>query len=87
MSAESVNPGDAFAVDTVIDGGPLGCGELLVLLHRQMRALPPGAVLEVITADPGAREDLPAWCRLVGHTLLAAQAPHFFIRKGGALPL
>ncbi len=87
MSDESANAVDGFTVDTVIDGGPLGCGELLVLLHRQMRALPPGAVLEVITGDPGAREDLPAWCRLVGHTLLAARAPHFFIRKGGVLPL
>ncbi len=86
MSAESANPADDCAVDAVVDGGPLGCGELLVLLHRQMCALPPGAVLEVVTADPGAREDLPAWCRLVGHTLLAAHGPHFFIRKGDAPP-
>jgi len=70
-----------FRVDAVVDGGPLGCGELLGLLHRQMRTLAPGQVLEVVTHDPGAPEDLPAWCRMVGHTLLAAHDGHFFIRK------
>ncbi|HMA34133.1 MAG TPA: sulfurtransferase TusA family protein [Chloroflexia bacterium] len=70
-------------VDATVDGGPLGCGELLVLLHQQMRTLQPGQVLEVVTYDPGAHEDLPAWCRLVGHTLLAEQDKRFYIRKGG----
>ena len=87
MSAEFDSPAPDLAADITVDGGPLGCGELLVLLYQQMRALQPGQVLEVVTYDPGAREDLPAWCRMVGHTLLAERAQHFFIRKGGRPPL
>ncbi len=70
--------------DLVVDSGLLGCGELLVLLHQRMRDLHPGQVMQVITYDPGAHEDLPAWCRLTGHTMLAEQDTHFFIRKRSA---
>lgn len=63
----------------------MGCGELLVLLHVKMRDLRPGQVMEVITHDPGAHEDLPAWCRMTSHTLLKEQDKHFFIRKGEKL--
>lgn len=69
----------------VVNGGPLGCGELLVLLHVKMRDLQAGQVMDVITHDPGAHEDLPAWCRMTGHTLLKEQDNHFFIRKGEKL--
>ncbi len=68
--------------DLTVDGGPLGCGELLVLLHVKMRDLQIGQVMDVVTYDPGAHEDLPAWCRMTGHTLLLEQDQHFFIRKG-----
>ncbi len=68
--------------DIVVDAGHLGCGELLVLLHGEMRLISPGQVLEAVTYDPGAKEDLPAWCRLLGHTLLGEQAGHYFIRRG-----
>jgi len=71
-------------VDATLDAGPTGCGELLVLIHRQMRALAPGQVLYVQAHDPGAREDVPAWCRLTGHHLLAAGAGRYWIRKVGA---
>jgi len=30
--------------------------------------------VRLITADPGASADLPAWCRLTGHELLGATA-------------
>lgn len=67
--------------DVVVDGGPLGCGELLVLLHSEMLNLQSGQVMEAVTYDPGAREDLPAWCRLLGHELIEGCEGHFFIRK------
>lgn len=72
---------DNIEAAIVVDAGRLGCGELLVLLHGEMGRLAPGQVLEAVTYDPGAREDLPAWCRLLGHTLLAEKAGHYFIRK------
>ncbi len=50
-------------------------------LRGQLRALPPGAVLRVVARDPAAPIDLPAWCGLVGHTLLAANHPHYLIQR------
>lgn len=73
-------------VDATLDAGPSGCGELLVLIHRQIRTLAPNAVLEVRAHDPGAREDVPAWCRMTGHRLLAAGEGRYWIRKAGAAP-
>lgn len=73
--------------DAICDGGDLGCGELLILLMKRMKELQPGQVLLAITTDPGAVEDLPAWCRLQGHELLrmgdADRRPGYWIRKGG----
>lgn len=78
---------EPIRVDQVFDAGDLGCGELLVLLVKQMKALAPGQVLQVVTTDPGAAEDLPAWCRLRGHELIRVETsggrPSYWIRRGG----
>jgi tRNA 2-thiouridine synthesizing protein A len=63
------------------DAGDLGCGDLVLELRGQLRALPGGATLHVIAHDPAAPVDLPAWCGLVGHTLLAAEHPHYLIQR------
>lgn len=52
----------------VWDAGQLGCGELVLELRGRLQAMP-GKVLRVIALDPGAPEDIPAWCRLTGHAL------------------
>ena len=49
--------------ETVFDAGALGCGELVVLLRIRLRKMP-GRVLRVVATDPGAPEDIPAWCRM-----------------------
>jgi tRNA 2-thiouridine synthesizing protein A len=46
-----------------------------------MDALPPGAVLRLVALDPGARADVPAWCRLTGHALMTAEHPVYLIRR------
>ena len=38
---------------------------------QAIKRLGPGDILEVRSIDPGVREDLPAWCRMTGHELLA----------------
>ncbi|MEI8255966.1 MAG: sulfurtransferase TusA family protein [Deltaproteobacteria bacterium] len=75
-----------MAIDSIVshdtwDAGDMGCGELIVLLRERVRALEAGQVLELVARDPGAREDLPAWCGLTGHRLLAAAHPVYFIRR------
>ena len=69
------------------DGGDLDCGSgLLLIIRNAMDPLPSGAVLEVRSREISVKEDLPAWCRLVGHDMLAAKpgdagSTSYFIRK------
>jgi tRNA 2-thiouridine synthesizing protein A len=67
--------------DRYWDAGDKGCGEIVMELRTLMLALPPGGVLQIAARDPGAPEDLPAWCRMTGHVLLEAQHPYYWIRR------
>src|ERR687887_1804728 len=73
--------------DAVCDGGDLDCGSgLLLIIRDAMKPLPPGGLLEVRSREISVKEDLPAWCRLVGHTLVAvrrgdASYTHYYVRK------
>lgn len=68
----------------VIDGGDLGCARLLVLLRDRARDLPDGTEVHLVTVDPVAPIDLPAWCRMTGHAYLGpvegAQPPTYRVR-------
>jgi tRNA 2-thiouridine synthesizing protein A len=70
-------------VDAVWDAGDLACGDLILQLRGRMEAMLPGQVLRLVALDSGAPEDLPAWCRLTGHTLLAANPPVYLIQRKG----
>lgn len=59
----------AVEADAEWDAGDLGCGELVLELRKRLRAMP-GRVLELRALDPGAPEDLPAWCRLTHNELI-----------------
>ena len=67
--------------DAEWDAGDLGCGELVLELRRRVEALERGQRLHLVARDAGARADIPAWCRLTGHTLVSAQHPVYEIRK------
>jgi TusA-related sulfurtransferase len=76
--------------DRVFEGGDLDCGSGLVLLIREhMLAVPDGGVLEMRSREPTVRDDLPPWCRMVGHEYLGVleeEAPNlrYFVRKGAS---
>jgi tRNA 2-thiouridine synthesizing protein A len=67
--------------DAEWDAGDMGCGELVLALRMRMHNLPFGGLIKVTALDPGAPEDLPAWCRMTGHTLVQMNHPHYFIRR------
>lgn len=67
--------------DAEWDAGAMGCGDLVMELRTRLLAMRPGQVLRLSARDPGAPEDLPAWCRLTGHGLLAARHPLYWIRR------
>ena len=55
------------------NAGEMSCGDLVLELRRRVREAP-GRVFKVIALDAGAPADLPAWCRMTGHELLAHDA-------------
>jgi TusA-related sulfurtransferase len=56
------------------DAGDLGCGSGLPQeFRRQVSAIPVGHVLDVVTRDPSAKEDLPSLARLLGHKVLSVK--------------
>ena len=63
------------------DAGERGCGEIVMELRIVMQLLAPGAILRLVARDGGAPEDLPAWCRMTGHTLVRADHPVYLIRR------
>lgn len=72
----------------VLDGGSEGWAALATAITRLIDELATGAVLEVISSEPGTREHLPAWCGGAGHevtwSLEDGQATRFWIMKRGA---
>jgi tRNA 2-thiouridine synthesizing protein A len=69
------------AADARWDAGDLGCGDLVLELRLRMEAMNPGQLLQLTARDPGARADIPAWCRMTGHTLITEQHPVYQIRR------
>jgi tRNA 2-thiouridine synthesizing protein A len=59
-----------YPADVDWDAGDLACGELVLELRMRMRQLASGQVLRLTARDSGAPADIPAWCRMTGHTLL-----------------
>lgn len=83
-SVESLAPEPAVASpETEWDAGDLGCGELIMMLRLKLHALPAGTEFRLRATDAGAPEDIPAWCRLCGHTMISAVHPEYTIRRKG----
>ena len=59
----------AAAVDT----GELTCASLILAVRQALDGLATGEVLAVVSRDPSARLDLPAWCRMTGHSYLETE--------------
>lgn len=78
-------PSASPAADATLDARGEGCATLTPLIRARMRELQSGQVLEVRSDDPAAREGIPAWSRLTGNALAAADTDgdvlRFYLRK------
>ena len=54
----------------VVDAGPARCPMPVIMAARRAKELPAGTRLRVLSQDPATVTDLPAWCRMRGHTVL-----------------
>ncbi|MET7641334.1 sulfurtransferase TusA family protein [Streptomyces sp. NPDC005438] len=79
------------SADLTVDGTGLLCVTLLLRLRARIAEAPPGTVVHVITTDPAAWLDLPAWCHMtghhyLGHTTLAGDPVHTLRLSADARP-
>jgi len=56
-----------------LDTFGLLCPMPIIKLAERMRGMDPGAVLEILSDDPGIVPDLPAWCESHGHTMVSLE--------------
>jgi tRNA 2-thiouridine synthesizing protein A len=76
---------------TRLDVSGLACPLPVLKANKALRALPPGALLEVRATDPAALKDFPAFAEETGHALVSVipdgDAAHLFLlRKRAVAP-
>ena len=71
--------------DKTIDARGSFCPGPLLELIRGVKSVPVGAVLAVLSSDPGSAKDIPLWIEKAGHEYLGAFAENgytkFVVRK------
>ena len=41
----------------------------VIRTQERIKSLAPGDLLTIVATDPGTQHDIPAWCRVHGHTV------------------
>ncbi|HEB95129.1 MAG TPA: sulfurtransferase TusA family protein [Sedimenticola thiotaurini] len=54
----------------VVDARRLLCPMPVIRVQDRVAQLDPGTIVEAVCTDPGALNDIPAWCRINGHRVL-----------------
>lgn len=75
-----------YTADRTLDAKGLLCPMPVVKAAKEMKALEPGQILEILATDRGSLADFPAWAEDTGNDLLEQHEQDgvyvFFIRKG-----
>jgi len=53
-----------------LDARRMFCPMPVIRSQDKVNELKPGDTLEVVSTDPGALNDIPAWCRINGHKVI-----------------
>lgn len=56
-----------------LDARRLMCPMPVIRTQDRVAELQPGDTLEVFCTDPGALNDIPAWCRINGHEVIESK--------------
>ncbi len=54
----------------VVDARRLFCPMPVIRVQDRIAELRPGTLVEAISTDPGALNDIPAWARINGHLVI-----------------
>ncbi len=65
--------------DDEFDGGEETCGRVIINLYTYLKPMPPGTRILVISRDPAAPIEFPAWCRMTRNDLVQMSHPYYLI--------
>lgn len=72
-------------IDKTLDTSGLLCPEPVMMLHKAVKEVAIGDVIEVVATDPSTQRDIPKFCLFLGHELIEQKKTdlHYFyvIRK------
>ena len=63
-----------------LDVRGLLCPLPVIRTQERVATLAPGTLLDILATDPGVLQDIPAWCRVHGHALIATERDSACIR-------
>jgi TusA-related sulfurtransferase len=61
---------DNVTPDKVVDARSMACPGPLLEAKKAIGGVKVGQTLEIQSGDKGSREDIPAWCKKIGHEYL-----------------
>ncbi|MCS5591178.1 MAG: sulfurtransferase TusA family protein [Gammaproteobacteria bacterium] len=56
-----------------LDAIRLMCPMPVIRLSQKISELETGDTIEITATDPGVKHDIPAWCRVHGHSVLSVE--------------
>lgn len=72
-------------INKTLDVSGLLCPEPIMMLHKTIREVDAGEVIEMIATDPSTTRDVPKFCMFLGHELIEqkqdASRYYYYIRK------
>ncbi len=61
---------DTIQADNVVDARGVSCPGPLLEAKKGLGNVQVGQILEILSNDPGSRNDIPRWAKKVGHDYL-----------------
>ena len=62
-----------MARNETLDCHRLLCPMPVIRVQDKVAGLAPGDTVTAVCTDPGALQDIPAWCRINGHVVIATE--------------
>jgi Predicted redox protein, regulator of disulfide bond formation len=72
-------------ISKTLDASGLSCPLPIVKTKKEMDGLSSGQILEIISTDPGTKNDMAAWCKRTGNELMESAEQggkfQFYVKK------
>ena len=72
-------------IDKTLDTSGLLCPEPVMMLHKAVKEVAIGELIEVIATDPSTQRDIPKFCLFLGHELVEQKKTDtqyfYYVRK------